>query len=107
MPDQYDEKVLRAFFRDGRLVTIPAQEKKKGVILRYLVSRCFSEDRNYTEREVNESLSTYHEDVASLRRFMIVGGLLARDAGVYRRAQPGSPQDVLSASSGSGGSSSS
>jgi hypothetical protein len=85
----YDVKVLRDFFRDGRLVAIPAQEKKKDVVLRYLVNRCFPEDRGYTEREVNELLSAYHEDVASLRRFMIVGGLLTRDAGVYRRAQEG------------------
>jgi hypothetical protein len=94
MPDQYEEKVLRAFIKGGRLVTIPAQEKKKDVILRYLVGRCFAEDRDYTEREVNESLSAYHADVASLRRFMIVGGLLTRHAGVYRRAQPAPGQDV-------------
>ena len=88
--NEYDVKVLRAFFRDGHLVAIPAQEKKKDVILRYLVNRCFPEDRDYTEREVNELLSAYHEDVASLRRYMIVGGLLTRDAGVYRRTQESS-----------------
>jgi hypothetical protein len=87
----YEVKVLRDFFRDGRLVAIPAQEKKKNVVLRYLVNRCFPEDRGYPEREVNELLGAYHEDVASLRRFMVVGGLLTRDAGVYRRAQEGSP----------------
>jgi hypothetical protein len=54
------------------------------------VNRCFPEDRGYTEIEVNELLSAYHEDVASLRRFMVVGGLLTRDAGVYRRARKSS-----------------
>ena len=81
----YEGKVLRAFLKDGRLVAIPAQEKKKDVLLRYLVDRCFLEERDYTEREVNQLLGAYHEDVASLRRYMVVGGLLARRAGVYRR----------------------
>jgi hypothetical protein len=30
------ERVLRGFFKDGRLVTIPAKERKRLVVLRYL-----------------------------------------------------------------------
>jgi DNA-binding HxlR family transcriptional regulator len=82
----YDAKVLRAFLRDGRLVSIPAQEKKRQAILRYLLARCFAEDRAYAEREVNERLGQYHEDVASLRRYLVVAGLMARAGGDYRRA---------------------
>lgn len=82
----YDAKVLRAFLRDGRLVSIPAQEKKRQAILRYLLARCFAEDRAYAEREVNERLGQYHEDVASLRRHLVVAGLMARAGGEYRRA---------------------
>jgi DNA-binding transcriptional ArsR family regulator len=82
----YDAKVLRAFVRDGRLVSIPAQEKKRGAILRYLLARCFAEDRAYPEREVNERLAGYHEDVASLRRYMVGAGLMTRSGGEYRRA---------------------
>lgn len=81
----YEGKVLRAFLKGGRLVTIPAQEKKKDVLLRYLATHCFLEGRDYTEKEVNELLSAYHEDVTSLRRYMVVAGLLSRQAGVYRR----------------------
>jgi len=33
----YDAKVLRAFLRDGRLVSIPAQERKREAVLRYLM----------------------------------------------------------------------
>jgi len=82
----YDAHVLRAFLRDGRLVSIPAQEKKRQVVLRYLLDRCFAEDRAYPEREVNERLGRYHEDVASLRRYMVVAGLMTRAGGEYRRA---------------------
>jgi hypothetical protein len=47
----------------------PGQEKKKLVVLRYLLGRCFAEDRPYPEKEVNQPLALYHPDVASLRRF--------------------------------------
>jgi hypothetical protein len=87
----YDAKVLRAFLREGRLVSIPAQEKKRGAILRYLLDSCFAEDRAYPEREVNERLRRYHEDVAALRRYLVVAGLMTRAGGEYRRAAPAEP----------------
>jgi hypothetical protein len=83
----FEAHVLRAFLRDGRLVSIPAQEKKKLVVLRHLVDRCFAEDRPYPEREVNDLLGAYHEDVAALRRYMVIAGLLTRSGGEYRRAR--------------------
>ena len=85
-PLTFDEKVLRAFIRSGRLVSIPAQPKKRDVILRYLVAQCFAEDRAYPEPEVNARLAEYHEDVAALRRDMVIAGLLTRAGGEYRRA---------------------
>ena len=81
-----DANVLRAFFEDGRLTTIPAQGAKRLVVLRYLRDRCFSEDREYPEREVNQLLALVHPDVAALRRYLVDSGLMTRAAGVYRRA---------------------
>jgi hypothetical protein len=54
--------------------------------MRYLMAHCFAEDRAYPEREVNELLSRYHEDVAALRRYMVGAGLMTRAGGEYRRA---------------------
>jgi DNA-binding transcriptional ArsR family regulator len=82
----FDAKVLRSFFEDDRLVSVPAQEKKKLVVLRYLRDRCFTEDRAYPEKEVNQRLALFHPDVASLRRYLIEFGLMSRQAGEYRRA---------------------
>jgi hypothetical protein len=79
--------VLRAFLVGGRLTSIPSQEKKRDVILRFLLDRCFSEDRVYPEKEVNQRLAIYHPDVASLRRYLIDTGLMARSAGQYRRVE--------------------
>ena len=66
--------------------TIPAQETKRLVVLRYLRDRCFTEDRPYPEKEVNQRLAIFHPDVASLRRYMVDAGLLTRAAGEYRRS---------------------
>jgi ArsR family transcriptional regulator, arsenate/arsenite/antimonite-responsive transcriptional repressor len=84
----YDAKVLRAFLVDGRLASIPSQEKKRDVILRFLLDRCFGEDRAYPEKEVNQRLALYHPDVASLRRYLVDTGLMVRSAGQYRRVAP-------------------
>ncbi|MDQ6796107.1 MAG: DUF2087 domain-containing protein [Chloroflexota bacterium] len=81
----YDAKVLRAFLVDGHLVSIPTQEKKRDAVLRFLLDRCFPEDRVYPEKEVNQRLAIYHPDVASLRRYLVDGNLMARTAGQYRR----------------------
>jgi hypothetical protein len=78
--------VLRSFIVDDRLVSIPAQEKKKLVVLRYLLERCFTDDRPYAEKEVNERLALFHPDVASLRRHLVAYGLVTRQADIYRRA---------------------
>ncbi len=77
-------RVLRSFFEADRLTTIPATESKRIVVLRYLRDRCFTEDRPYPEKEVNQRLAIFHPDVASLRRYMVDAGLLTRAAGEYR-----------------------
>src|SRR5687768_9013857 len=84
--DREEAKTLRAFIVDGRLASIPATEKKRLVILRYLCDQCFTENRAYPEKEVNQRLALYHPDVASLRRYMVDAGIMTRVAGEYRRS---------------------
>lgn len=84
----FEEQVIFAFVKDDRLVSIPARHKKRLVVIRYLVDRCFPEDRAYPEAEVNQRLALFHPDVAALRRYMVEEGLLTRTAGEYRRAAP-------------------
>ena len=84
--DPFEAKVLRSFFRDGRLVSIPAQDRKKRVVLRHLLELCFPEDRAYPEKEVNQRLALFHPDVAALRRHLVDFGLMTRASGEYRRS---------------------
>lgn len=95
--DAWENKVLRDFFEDGRLKTIPAQERKKLVILKWLANR-FEWGRIYSEKEINAILGAYHPDTASLRRYLIGFRFMERESGRYWRTQPGSISDELLAS---------
>lgn len=79
--DAYDNKVVKDFVRkDGSLKTIPSQRKKLEAILRYVV-KAFEVNKRYSEKKVNEILSGYHEDTASLRRELVGFGLMKREGG--------------------------
>jgi biotin operon repressor len=79
--DAYDRKVIRDFTRpDGSLKEIPAQRKKLEAILRYVV-KDFKLGKRYSEKQVNETLSRFHEDTASLRRELLASKLLEREGG--------------------------
>lgn len=82
--DIYDQKVLRTFLVDGRIKQIPAQRKKRQVLLRHIIGH-FEKERVYREAEVNAILARFHEDVATLRREMIDTGLMVRYRGEYAR----------------------
>jgi DNA-binding transcriptional ArsR family regulator len=78
-------KVLRAFIVDGRLVSIPAVEKKREPVLDWVLRTCFADDRDYPEKEVNARLADVYVDTASLRRYLVDTGRMTRSGGIYRR----------------------
>ncbi|HNR02067.1 MAG TPA: metalloregulator ArsR/SmtB family transcription factor [Anaerolineaceae bacterium] len=85
--DAFERKVMKAFVdSEGRITAFPAQEKKQLVLLRYVLN-AFDPDRRYTEKEVNEVLSRFNEDTASLRRELVEYKMMAREGGggVYWR----------------------
>ena len=79
--DGYDRKVLADFcLPDGSLKGIPAQRKKLEVVLRYVV-KAFQPGLKYPEKQVNEVLSRFHADTATLRRELVGVGLMKRAGG--------------------------
>lgn len=87
--DAYDQKVVSDYLLpDGKLKTIPSQRKKLEAILRFVVKE-FMPGERYSEQEVNQILVKFHQDTASLRRELIVEGLLERSSGgrEYWRAE--------------------
>lgn len=87
-PD-FEAHVMRAFVRDGRLRSIPARERKKLVIYRFLVDRVLPDpDEVVQERDLNMRLALWHPDVATIRRAFVDRGLVRRDGMAYRRVVP-------------------
>jgi biotin operon repressor len=81
--EAYDRKVLRdVLMPDGRLKIIPAQRKKREVVLRHILKQ-FDPGMRYTEKQVNDILARFHEDTATLRREMIAYKMMDRAEGKY------------------------
>jgi len=82
---EYDKKVLSAYLLpDGKIKSLPAQQKKLNVILRYILP-VFEPGVVYPEKSVNELLRRYYEDTASLRRYLVDEGMLTRQNGQYQK----------------------
>lgn len=81
--DAFRAKTIRDFFDGERLKTIPAQRKRRVIILQHLVER-FNPNQTYTEREVNDRLRSAHDDIAMLRRELVNYGFMQRDRGIYQ-----------------------
>lgn len=80
--------ILRSFLNaDGKLTAFPAKRKMKIFALFYLAEK-IEEDRDYTERQINDLLLSWHTfaDPATLRRELYDYGFLDRspDGRVYR-----------------------
>lgn len=72
---------LKRFLDTQERVTVwPAKQQDKRLILEYLASK-FEHKRNYSEKEVNALLNTWHtfEDYALLRRYLFDYAFLDRE----------------------------
>lgn len=85
--EEFERKVLKDYINPaGQLIAVPTQNKKRLIVLRYLV-KVFEPGQKYTEKQVNELLKQYNPDTASLRRYMIDDGLMQRESGIYWRTE--------------------
>ena len=89
----YEARVLRAFVRGDHLVSIPARDRKRQVVLRFLVDRVFPDAEPVDERDLNLRLALWHPDVAALRRYLVDAGLVERSGMTYRRSTTAEPPD--------------
>ena len=79
----YDAKILRTVITGGRVTQIPADEKKRLVLLRYVAESLFSPGERCPKRKVNARLGSLTEDVVALRRSLVGAGIMAREDGTY------------------------
>lgn len=78
LTQEESQKILAAYFDDtGHLKEFPAKEKKKIVVLRKIANN-FTQDKRYSEIEVNRLLERIYDDYATLRRELIEYGFMDR-----------------------------
>ncbi|RAR43446.1 DUF2087 domain-containing protein [Paenibacillus sp. MDMC362] len=83
--EAYKTSVLRNFLtKEGTLRSIPAQYKKKLVILEYLVEQ-LEAGKEYPEKDINSFIKHYHADYATIRREFIIHQYMSRDHEIYIR----------------------
>ncbi|UTR10757.1 metalloregulator ArsR/SmtB family transcription factor [Evansella sp. LMS18] len=76
-------KVLNNFVQqNGKLKSLPAQHKKRIIILEHLV-KGLEIGRTYTEPEINEHIMQYYDDYATVRREFIMNQFMFRQDGQY------------------------
>lgn len=79
-----EKKILETYFSGEQLTEIPAQRRKRLVVLERLAQE-FEPGLRYDEAELSQQLQRFHADYAALRRYMVEESLMTRADGIYWR----------------------
>jgi len=82
--DEYHRKVLDTFFRHGMLERLPAQHKKRRIVLEEFALH-FEPGRRYQEAEVTGVIRPLFDDYCMIRRLLVDEQLLRREGTTYWR----------------------
>lgn len=84
---EYSQVVQNFITPDGKLKQIPAQRKKKIMVMTHMVQG-LKQGVVYEEKEINEFLKTFHEDFATLRRELVMNQFMYRKNSKYEMNPP-------------------
>jgi hypothetical protein len=87
-PRRQAQTGLDRFMRLGRIERYPANMAERRELLAWIAKEAIEPDENLTEKQVNERLLGYTDDVVMLRRYMIDFGLLERTASGSSYSRP-------------------
>jgi predicted transcriptional regulator len=76
--EQYRQKVLKTFYKKGRLMQLPVQRKKKMIVLDEFIKK-FKAGKLYTEKKVNDIIMETYDDYCTIRRLLIEERIMKRD----------------------------
>lgn len=80
--ENFTAKTKKAFVKDGKIVVLPAQLKKR-VVLWLEIAKEFEKGKSYTETEVSDVIRSHIDDYCTARREMVMLRILNRNEGVY------------------------
>lgn len=73
------QKIVKQYFQNGKLMKFPIKQKQKLMILREIV-QYFPKNQDFTEKELNQYLQNIYDDYVLIRRYLIEYGFLDREA---------------------------
>ena len=82
--ERYKRAVLNSFFKLGKLVSVPVQQKKREIVL-LEIAKAFDIDKEYKEADVNSIIKGYNDDYCTIRRELIAFKIFERVNGSYKR----------------------
>lgn len=80
---KYREKVINIFMKNGSLIKMPAQYKKRRIILEKIAEN-FQPEKVYTELEIDNIIKESFDDYCAIRRYFIDEGIMQRKNGLYK-----------------------
>ena len=80
---EYRDKVLKTFIKNGQVQKMPAQLKKRLIILSWFAAK-FERERTYQEEEVSGIIQKHFDDYCLVRRDLIDFRFMTRKKQVYK-----------------------
>jgi predicted transcriptional regulator len=81
--EEVKQKVIGNFLlANGRLKTLPAQRKKKLIMLEYM-TKGLRTGKVYTEEDINNHIQQFYDDYATVRREWVMSHFMFRENGKY------------------------
>lgn len=87
-PKRQPKTGVDRFLRLGRIDRYPASVADRRELLAWIVGEAIQPGEDLTERQVNERLLSYTDDVVLLRRYLVDFGLLERTASGSSYSRP-------------------
>lgn len=87
-PKRQPKTGVDRFLRLGRIDRYPASAADRRELLAWIVSEAIQPREDLAERQVNERLLSYTDDVVLLRRYLVDYGLLVRTASGSSYSRP-------------------
>jgi hypothetical protein len=84
---RYRAKVLKTFMKNGKVIRIPAQYKKRLIVFEEILTR-FQPGTTYKENLVDEIIGDICADYCTVRRTFIDEGLMVRHGELYELTKP-------------------
>ncbi len=83
--DVYRKQVLKTFFKNGQLLKIPEQNRKKDVVLQKVSSRLVA-GKTYSDPELDEILKKIYPDFEKLKAELTTSRFIKSTKGQYTLA---------------------